>query len=477
MDPDPEDNAVFRSLCSNNERLLKEMNDYLASISRPNDSRKSTPKNVSPDRNGSVNKERATTRSQIDANEGESDYDSLVIMAQKMDAASVISDPSFISDLSDKDHHARIPLPPLMEISAGMEKMLAQFTDSDPSIKKKPLHPQFNSSDPVLTKTPPYVPMRPNLKQSNAHSSAPTSPISPKFDAMASETRMKRGQPPHQTTSKPDILPFPNFGNTSGRRRLSLERVSDAEAKAVRAALQKGRKTTKSTSKYKEFSRGKDGAIVAKHIPVSSQFSKGDSAGSKPADSSSRRRGWHTKKMHNQDGDSDDELMCGVGINTRVHDEKQNGIKSKTNMEKKKHQTEKRQIQTESKSKMSSQRRSQGTNNSSRRGLGKSNPSESHRRSQEKNRQTGASQRDNSDIERLSNQANSRRQSEGDVSIDNSSAYNSDDETQFFYESVDDGELDSEDELKAVGTSVADAVKDLNEKSAVAKVKNLFKLH
>jgi hypothetical protein len=43
----------------------------------------------------------------------------------------------------------------------------------------------------------------------------------------------------------------------------------------------------------------------------------------------------------------------------------------------------------------------------------------------------------------------------------------SDTETQFFYESTDD-------ELGAVGTSVADAVKNLNEKRAVTKVKNLL---
>ena len=45
----------------------------------------------------------------------------------------------------------------------------------------------------------------------------------------------------------------------------------------------------------------------------------------------------------------------------------------------------------------------------------------------------------------------------------------SDTQTQFFYESTDD-----EEELGAVGTSVADAVKDLNEKRAVTKVKHLF---
>ena len=83
---------------------------------------------------------------------------------------------------------------------------------------------------------------------------------------------------------------------------------------------------------------------------------------------------------------------------------------------------------------------------------------------------------------------NSRRLSSKGRSVgsttDNHSTYDSDDETQFFYESTDDDdfddeddELDSEDELKAVGTSVVDAVKDLNDRSAVAKVKNLFKLH
>ncbi|KAL3810522.1 hypothetical protein ACHAXA_001874 [Cyclostephanos tholiformis] len=67
---------------------------------------------------------------------------------------------------------------------------------------------------------------------------------------------------------------------------------------------------------------------------------------------------------------------------------------------------------------------------------------------------------------------NSRGQPRGKHSqnICDSSEYDedSDAQTQFFYESTDD-----EEELEGVGTSVADAVKNLNERRALAKVKNL----
>ena len=51
------------------------------------------------------------------------------------------------------------------------------------------------------------------------------------------------------------------------------------------------------------------------------------------------------------------------------------------------------------------------------------------------------------------------------VSSDNDdvySAYNSDEQTQIFYESTDEFTSSEEEDLVAVGTSVADAVKDLN---------------
>ena len=71
-----------------------------------------------------------------------------------------------------------------------------------------------------------------------------------------------------------------------------------------------------------------------------------------------------------------------------------------------------------------------------------------------------------------------RDSSENNDTDDDNSTYDSDDHTQIFYESTDDDEdgFDSftEDELPAVGTSVSDAVKDLNNNRTVTKVKNLF---
>lgn len=62
----------------------------------------------------------------------------------------------------------------------------------------------------------------------------------------------------------------------------------------------------------------------------------------------------------------------------------------------------------------------------------------------------------------------------GSSEHDDLSVYDSDEETQVFYESTDDDSDLGEEALAGAGTSVADAVKGLNNQRAVAKVKNLF---
>lgn len=66
------------------------------------------------------------------------------------------------------------------------------------------------------------------------------------------------------------------------------------------------------------------------------------------------------------------------------------------------------------------------------------------------------------------------QRNEGDsLEHDYYSSYDSDDQTQIFYESTDE-DCAAEEERAAAGTSVAEAVKDLNKKRTVAKVKHLF---
>ncbi|KAL3757847.1 hypothetical protein ACHAWU_006155 [Discostella pseudostelligera] len=497
MEPDEEN--VYHNLCSKNERLMKEMNAYLASISSDSDvSIKATSEKVTPENEESFDDDEGvgTTRRKDNSYWGaETDEDSLVAMARHMDAASIISDPF------DKSYHAQnVPLSPRMEIIAGMEEMLAQFTNSDPSITNTTVQERFNNSDPSITTrrsvhsqhVPP--PLRSHPKQMNYSQS--TSPITPKFAKKTSNPRMTRDQSAQSTS---DILPFPNFGNFHEGRRLSLGRILDTEASAIHSSFQQDRQKAKSATKYKSLPRGKEDVITAKPVnSPPSTYSKRESTGSKGTDSNLLlRKGWHKKQHQSQDKDSDDE-MCGVGINTRVHDEKlSDKKKSKNGKEKKYPHTEKRRNKAESKLTNNTQTRPHGES-SSRRGVERSDQSKSHsekRQHHKTHRRTRTSQSsDNLDTERLPNRAksssprNSRRLSSKGRSVgsttDNHSTYDSDDETQFFYESTDDDgfddeddELDSEDELKAVGTSVVDAVKDLNDRSAVAKVKNLFKLH
>ncbi len=461
---------------------MKEMNDYLASISNtPVVSIKATSGKVAPA--GSTKRDNLHDS----ATGGETDDDSLVAMARCMDAASIISDPA------EKGYYSHIPLSPRVEIGAGMEEMLAQFTKSDPSIEKKTLHERLNDSDPSInsrtTHSQHVPPLRSYQKQMNSHPPTSTSPITPRFDKTTSKSKINRDQSP----SSAKILPFPNFEGVNERRRLSLERISGAELRAMNASLQPGGKTTKSASKNKEPDRREADVAPRKPIILSppSNYAKSESTGSKAmVANSARRKGGHKKTPPNQDRNSDDE-MCGVGINTRVHDEKQNGvIISVTSQERRHHHMEKGH-HSESQSTSNNRRRTKGEN-SSRKELERNYQSKSHsekRCHRKAHRRTRTSQSGgNLDTGRVQNRVKSssprisRRLSAGSGSGDNYSIYDSDDETQFFYESTDadaddEGGVDSENDMKAVGTSVVDAVKDLNERSAVAKVKNLFKLN
>ncbi|KAL3788814.1 hypothetical protein HJC23_006267 [Cyclotella cryptica] len=140
--------------------------------------------------------------------------------------------------------------------------------------------------------------------------------------------------------------------------------------------------------------------------------------------------------------DSDDESMHGVGCNVRLHGERDTEMKREP--------------------KSSSTQRSQ-SNSKTR---GDSDPEARYARA----RSTPPTLKD--DKPKTSLPIDRDDKSDDEVN----SFYNSDCNTEFFYESTDDDGFFSqgEDDLPAVGTSVLKAVEDLNSKSAVCKMKNLL---
>ncbi|KAL7517059.1 hypothetical protein ACHAWX_002014 [Stephanocyclus meneghinianus] len=149
-----------------------------------------------------------------------------------------------------------------------------------------------------------------------------------------------------------------------------------------------------------------------------------------------------TTRARKSQNDSDDESMHGVGCNVRLHDKKQ----TKTKRESKRDNSPRSQSYSKARS---------DKDKDPRRPRSRSTPP--------------ASKDDNSSA---SLPVNTEIRSENEVN----SVYDSDCNTEFFYESTDDDGFFSQGEegLPAVGTSVLKAVEDLNSKSAVYKMKNLL---
>jgi len=302
----------------------------------------------------------------------------------------------------------------------------------------------------------------------------------------SSKKKNKHRSPP-TTNDAATTLPANNQGGSHNDSEITLDKMPGASA-----YLGRGNAITTTTTKK------------SKKSPKSRRRRK------KMGHNNKKRQ---QKKKVNKDDDSDEEPMTGIGFNTRVHttpitvvqEEAQddnnssiNNISDYNNEEllmKWVGDTTSPKIETNSKG-SADQIMREAIEKSRMRLLTKPLPirtdiQEQHNESSENddNDYTDSesvdndytnSNSENTDDHTCSNSENDNDSDDDDD--DNCSAYDSDDQTQIFYESDNDycrdDDYDSEEEeqqrVAAVGTSVADAVKGLNNNRAVTKVKNLF---
>eukprot|EP00571_Detonula_confervacea_P003792 CAMPEP_0172319718 /NCGR_PEP_ID=MMETSP1058-20130122/38512_1 /TAXON_ID=83371 /ORGANISM="Detonula confervacea, Strain CCMP 353" /LENGTH=509 /DNA_ID=CAMNT_0013034835 /DNA_START=152 /DNA_END=1681 /DNA_ORIENTATION=- len=505
MDPDTE--LKFNDMSSTNERLMREMNAYLAAISySPGEETNCTCETKSADnlssndgslsarlKNPSISatssdngdsaiKERGggdetknNVRSgnknliPIDENGGESnpsgeyeyyndfdhdisiqstgqfDDDSLVAMAKQMDAASIISDPSLICGPSEKN----LALPHPKKLTAGMKK-LGQKLNNNRAKSASPYQapPRPSARNPQQ--------LNQQQMQRNHCTLSSGSPSSSKENLTSGKNHTVHRQhnnPRSVDTRTPyyeHLTSFDSansFGNSeqtvvpetrakkvsenTGRKHSSSKHtLTRGESKALRRGSgKKSRKPYPYNIPHTAKGPGNDdgnGISTKRMSTASSSSAEENTVGRKveTKSSSSTRRGkkGRKKRKPKQDSDSDEEPMRGKGFNTRIHDKPNIDVKPERIAEQIPKQP---QVHSNKKS---------------------------HRPTQ------------TTDTDIKMDQCSEN---------DDASFYDSDDQTQFFYESSDD-EFESEEELVAVGTSVADAVACLNDKRAVTKVKNLF---
>jgi len=183
--------------------------------------------------------------------------------------------------------------------------------------------------------------------------------------------------------------------------------------------------------------------------------------------------------------ESDDESMHGVGCNVRI------SHKSRDTKSRQKHR-HRSTSGVRSNSKIRS-KKDEATHTSRQRSTSvprtaetiKSNAAvESTDKSREnKSQQNRSGVRSNSKTRSKKDEPSRRRSTsvprttetvESDTVVDDNSVYDSDCNTQIFYESTDDEWSSDEEDLPMVGTSVLKAVEDLNNKSIGSKMKHIF---
>ena len=184
--------------------------------------------------------------------------------------------------------------------------------------------------------------------------------------------------------------------------------------------------------------------------------------------------------------ESDDESMHGVGCNVRI------SHKSRDTKSRQKHR-HRSTSGVRSNSKIRS-KKDEATHTSRQRSTSvprtaetiKSNAAvaESTDKSREnKSQQNRSGVRSNSKTRSKKDESSRRRSTsvqrttetvESDTVVDDNSVYDSDCNTQIFYESTDDEWSSDEEDLPMVGTSVLKAVEDLNNKSIGSKMKHIF---
>lgn len=410
---------------------------------------------------------------------GHSDEDSLVAMAKRMDDASIISDPSLICGPSEKN--LSLPLPPQKKLTASIKKLGQRINNN----RAKPAPP--NQAPP---RPPPRNPQQLNQQQMPASSS-----LNPSESDKRNQCTLSSGSP---SSSKEIVeITTDNLANLQSSGTLtppslgeyftsfdSANNFGDSdqallpEIRAKKVSENKDRKHEPSfkhdSSKHTHtLTRGENKALrrgsgkksrkpYPSNMPHSPSSAEENTVGRKvntksKSDSRSRRgKKGRKERQSKRNSDSDDEPMQGKGFNTRINDKpssidnKPKGIAE---------QMKGKEFDTRIHSKPSIGNKPERIAKQLPKQPQVHSNKRSHKPSQIADTEIQMDQCENSDN-------------------DDSSSYDSDDQTQIFYESTDDdgfdSEEDSEEELVAVGTSVADAVACLNEKSAVTKVKNLF---
>ena len=302
------------------------------------------------------------------------DDDSLVAMARKMDAASIISDPSLIVGPKEK----------ILSLPANITKKLGRRKSVSKESHQKQQH------EPCL------IPSPNSLMRENKNGYRATGNLQPNHGDNSSDSDSQLNQ---------DSL------LVQRERRRSSKNSSTRERGRRSSRRRSGKKKGISRDDIEE---GNSSKVRSKSRHRSSSSTRNKKKGG--------RRKRSKPKRDNNDG-SDEESMRGIGFNTRVH-----------------HHGKPQD--------MNNAQRTTDDYEAPRNRSG----DESRSRSRPRNKEETNAHKNQTNLD-------------AHVSSDNDdvySAYNSDEQTQIFYESTDEFTSSEEEDLVAVGTSVADAVKDLN---------------
>lgn len=482
-------------------------------------------------------------------NNNQFEEDSLVAMAKRMDAASIISDPSLNVGPNERGRVLPLPLPQPKMITAGVKK-LGQKLLMPPSRPKSPARrrnsgaraksparnstKQFNQQQ-QHPQTVPNLPGQPRRFSSSDNLMRSPSPASTMKDDNSSDFRASNHIKPFRSTNEKhsmssgsthsserssdgcDAREMKGSNSTEGpearaahtpqhkqRGRMSSRKGASTKYEDSKASGRVSEKKKKKGKKHKSRSRSKsrgkkvylppeernsqsrsksrcrvDGDVPTylpdELLPTSAESSKNTKKkqpkSSKRESKKVKKKGSKGKKKWHQENvdDSSDEEIVGIGFNTRIHDKA--GATHPGNQS-----ADADADVPEVFSKAAPSQSSKAARRQSKEAKVAAPPvinTEVVGKRSENN--TNNDDSDNNTEFFYESVTESEEEDELYSNDDNDSVYNSDDQTQIFYESTDDELTDSDDDLIAVGTSVEDAVRDLNTKSAVAKVKNLFR--
>lgn len=462
------------------------------------------------------------------------DDDSLVAMAKRMDDTSIISD--FTNGSIHRGPSGRMLALP-QPISAGMKKLGIGSKTNNSRPKPAP-PPRSVVVPCIVNHAPPRPPASNTQqlgqqihKSSEIEKMAMTKmrrDHSPSSGSPSSSTESLDLKPKHiqqnghsqENKYNPSLSLSSESTSASGDKKHSIHLeelvAQEMERKAAQNPKEKVRRKSSSrkntsTSKEKKASRrgsgkknkkpsaslnlppaekngGRDDGSLPPYLPTDLMSKDGKKKSQRSRSKSKRNKKGSKKKQQALEHESDDESMKGVGFNTRINgnpkvmenvpkevterSDSMQGIGFNTRI----HDTPKfdnmpREQIVEQQTPNKSQVRSPKKPHKPPKATANQGQNEQVVDSSEK-AESGTEESDNDKFEIF---YESTDESESECSgKDSNSVYDSDDQTQIFYESTDD-EFDSEEEeLAAVGKSVAQAVEEINSRTAVAKVKNLF---